>query len=231
MQSIWNWTVPGILLVLVLVLVALLYFKFMRAPSRGDDRFTPETLLTPAQADLLYYLQTAFPGQAVLANMPLNKIVSIRRAADRRRAQEALDTLQVNFAVCDNGGKASFVFDVEAYRNGDTNAAQRDAKEKNRILKSAGIRLIYIKETTRKMPSPDEFRLQLSLATLSRSDRASQISGYQQLERRVAKADKNFKPSGFKESEVMGISRLMDLSPDSQYSAHDPLDPWAGSRS
>lgn len=223
MQSIWNWVVPGI----VLVLVVLLYLKFKRAPSPRDDRYTSEALLTPAQADLLYYLQTVFPGQAVLANVPLNKIVSIRRAADRRRARQVLDTLQVNFAVCDKGGKATFVFDVEAYRKGETGVAQRDATKKNRILKSAGIRMIYIKDTTRGMPSPDEFRLKLSLAALSRSDRAGQISVRQQLEQRMAKADKNFKPSGFKESEVMGISVLMDLNPNSQ---HGALDPWATSR-
>ncbi|MDR3452243.1 MAG: DUF2726 domain-containing protein [Rhodoferax sp.] len=224
MQSIWIWVVPGI----ALVLVVLLYLKFMRAPSPRDDRYTSEALLTPAQADLLYYLQTAFPGQAVLANVPLSKIVSIRRAADRRRARQALDTMQVSFAVCNNGGKAAFVFDVEAYRKGDASVAQRDATEKNRILKSAGIRLIYIKDSTRGMPSPDEFRLKLSLAVLSRSDRAAhQVSVRQQLERRMAKADKDFKPSEFKESEVMGISRLMDLNPDSQNS---PLDPWAASR-
>ena len=224
MQSIWVWVVSGI----VLVLIALLYLKFIRMPSPRDDRYTSEALLTPAQADLLYYLQTAFPGQAVLANVPLNKIVSIRRAANRRRAREALDNMRVNFAVCDNGGKATFVFDVEAYHKGDASVAQRDGAQKNRILKSAGVRLIYIKDTTRSMPSPEEFRLQLSLASLSRSERAAhQVSVRQQLERRIAKSDKNFKPSGFRESEVMGMSKLMDLSPDSQHSA---LDPWAASR-
>jgi hypothetical protein len=224
MQPFWIWVVSGI----VLALVLLLYLKFIRVPSPRDDRYSSEALLTPAQADLLYYLQTAFPGQAVLANVPLNKIVSIRRAANRHRARAALDTMQVNFAVCDSGGKAAYVFDVEAYRKGDASVAQREAVEKNRILKSAGVRLIYIKDTTRSMPPPDEFRLKLSLASLSRAQRAAhQVSVRQQLERRMAKSDKNFKPSGFKESEVMGMSKLMDLSPDSQHSA---LDPWAASR-
>ena len=224
MQPMWIWIVSAI----VLVLLVLLYFKFIRVPSPRDDRYTSEALLTPAQADLLHYLQTAFPGQAVLANVPLNKIVSIRRAADRRRATELLDTMRVNFAVCDNAGKATYVFDVEAYQKGDASVAQREAAEKNRILKSAGVRLIYIKDTTRSMPAPDEFRLKLSLASLSRSERAAQqVSVRQQLERRMAQSDKNFKPSGFKESEVMGMSKLMDLSPESQ---HGESDPWASSR-
>lgn len=225
MQSIWIWVVS----VIVLALIVLLYLKFIRAPSPRNDRYTSEALLTPAQADLLYYLQTAFPGQAVLADVPLSKIVSIRRTANRRRAHEALNTMRVNFAVCDSGGKAAFVFDVEAHRKGDASVAQRDETAKDRILKSAGVRLIYIKDTTRSMPSPDEFRLKLSLASLSRSERAAhRASVRQQLERRIAKSDKNFKPSGFKESEVMGMSKLMDLSPDSQ---HGALDPWALSRS
>ncbi|TAM48446.1 MAG: DUF2726 domain-containing protein [Burkholderiaceae bacterium] len=225
MQPMWIWVVSGI----VLVLIVLLYLKFIRVPSPRNDRYTSEALLTPALADLLHYLQTVFPSQAVLANVPLNRIVSIRRAANRRRARKALDTMRVNFAVCDKAGKATFVFDVEAYHKDDASVTQRGATQKNRILKSAGVRLIYIKDTTRSMPSPDEFRLQLSLASLSRSERAAhQVSVRQQLERRMAKSDKNFKPSGFKESEVMGMSKLMDLSPDSQVSA---LDPWAASRS
>lgn len=59
MQPIWIWVVSGI----VLVLLVLLYLKFIRAPSPRDDRYTSEALVTPAQADLLYYLQTAFPGR------------------------------------------------------------------------------------------------------------------------------------------------------------------------
>jgi hypothetical protein len=76
------------------------------------------------------------------------------------------------------------------------------------------------------MPSPDEFRLKLSLAALSRPDRSGQISVRQQLEQRMAKADKNLKPSGFKKSQVMGISVLTDLNPNPENAA---LDPWATS--
>lgn len=224
MQPVWIWAVP----IVALLLAVLLYFKFMRTSSTRDDRYTSEALLTPAQADLLYYLQTAFPGQAVLANVPLNKIVTIRRAAARHRAQDQLDSLQVDFAVCDKGGKAAFVFDVEAYRTSDARLAQHSEAEKNRILKSAGVRLIYIKDTTRSMPTPEEFRMKLSLATLSRSERAAQQrSVRQELEINISRGDKNFKPSGFRESEVMGMSRLMGLGPDSQDST---LDPWAMSR-
>ncbi|QDL36312.1 hypothetical protein [Rhodoferax sediminis] len=60
MQSIWSWALPGIVLVLVLVLVALLYLKFVRAPSPRDDRYTSEALLTPAQADLLVTCKRCF---------------------------------------------------------------------------------------------------------------------------------------------------------------------------
>lgn len=224
MQPVWIWAVP----IVALLLAALLYFKFMRPSSSRDDRYSSEALLTPAQAELLYYLQTAFPGQAVLANVPLNKIVTIRRAAARHRAQDTLDTLQVDFVVCEKGGKAAFVFDVEAYRTSEARQAQHSEAVKNRILKSAGIRLIYIKDSTRSMPSPEEFRMKLSLAALSRSERAAQQrSVRQELEINISRGDQNFKPSGFRESEVMGMSRLMNLDPDSQNSA---LDPWAISR-
>ena len=126
-----------------------------------------------------------------------------------------------DFVVCGENGKAAFVFDVEAYRAGDARSARQDALIKHRILKSAGIRLIYIKETSRKMPSPNEFRQKLSLAALvPRVD--PRQSALQDLEQRIARRDPDFKPSEFRESEVMGLSRLMGLN---SY-ASGAVDPW-----
>ncbi|MBS0316039.1 MAG: DUF2726 domain-containing protein [Proteobacteria bacterium] len=219
MHSIWYWALPAIALLLVLVL----YFRYMRTPAmRSGDRFTSEALLTPSQADLLYYLQTAFPGQPVLVDVPLKRMVSIRRADNRRSAQQALDAMKVNYAVCNDAGKVAFAFDIEAYRTGDTSAALRDANEKHRILKSAGIRLIYVKDTVRKMPSAEEFRRKLSLAVVAPPGRAGQASVRQQLEERMAQADQDFRNTGYKESEVMGLSKLMSL----QSATQDDDDPW-----
>ncbi|WHZ13055.1 MAG: hypothetical protein OJF60_003496 [Burkholderiaceae bacterium] len=220
MESIWYWALPAVVLLLLLLV---LYVRYMRAPAPRGDRYTSEALITPPQADLLYYLQSAFPGQPVLVDVPLRKMVSIRRADSRRRAEQALEAMKVNFAVCNDAGKVAFAFDIEAYRSGDASAAQREANEKHRILKSAGIRLIYVKDTVRKMPSAEDFRRKLSLSVYSSPGRASQVSVRQQLEERMAQADQDFRTTGFKESEVMGMSKLMGLQSATQ---DDPDDPW-----
>lgn len=208
MNTIWIWIGLGALL----VAAVLAYWRWgPRAPS-SDDRYAAEHLLTPAQAELLAYLQTVFPDQPVLAHVPLAKIASVRRAASRQRAKDRLTRFEADFVVCDENGKAAFVFDVEAYRTGDTRSAQQDSLVKNRILKSAGIRLIYIKRTTSKMPSPNDFRLKLSLAALvPRSE-----------PRETARRDHDNQPSEFRESEVMGMSRLMGLNGQPTGS----VDPW-----
>lgn len=103
--------------------------------------------------------------------------------------------------------------------------AQHNAKVKNRILKSAGIRLVYIKGRSNQLPTPNEFRQKLSLAALAEAKEPSH-SPRQQLEEHLSRRDSEFQRSEFKESEVMGLSGLMGL--DSQLP--DPFDPWRVSR-
>jgi hypothetical protein len=49
-----------------------------------------ERILTAEQAHMLDYLQDTFPGQVVLPNMMLADMLTVRRAADRKRAEERL---------------------------------------------------------------------------------------------------------------------------------------------
>ncbi|MGH6625983.1 MAG: DUF2726 domain-containing protein [Burkholderiaceae bacterium] len=220
MQSNWMWVALG----LVVVAAVLAFWKFVRIPPSRNDRYVAEALLTPAQTILLQYLQTAFPGQVVLSNVPLHHIVSVRQAANFQRAKQRLDSFQVDFVVCADNGKAAFAFDVEAYRTGDKAAAQNDAEVKNRILKSAGIRLVYIKGRSSQLPTPNEFRQKLSLAALAEPKEPSRETR-KRLERHLSRRDSEFRPE-FRESEVMGISGLMGL--DAQQPA--PSDPWRSSR-
>ena len=222
MNNIWIWTGLGAFL-LVAVLAYWLWGQ-RGATSSSGDRYTAQALLTPAQAELMAYLQTTFPDQPVLAQVPLARIVSVRRATDEARAHARLASFEADFVVCDEDYKAAFVFDVEAYRAGSTRSAQQDSQIKNRILKSAGIRLIYIKDTTRRMPSPNDFRLKLSLAALvPRSEERD--TARQQLEERMTSRDHKHQPSEFRESEVMGLTGLMGLDGRPV----DKDDPWGRS--
>lgn len=196
-------------------------------PSARNDRYAAEALINKSQLQFLQYLQTAFPGQAVLFRAPLGQLVSVRQAADRDRARRRLDEHTVDYVVCDDAGKPAFAFELDAYHGQNTEDAQRDAAEKNRILKSAGVRLVRLKGHAKQLPPPNEFRMKLSLAALPRDDASERRQTRAELEAKLAERDSEFKPSGFKESEVMGLSGLMDLRPGQP----DPDDPWKTSRS
>jgi hypothetical protein len=109
-----------------------------------------------------------------------------------------------------------FAFDVEQYHLSDAKAKNHQVKIKNRILKTAGVRFLFLKNSTHRMPSPNDFRRQLDLAALPRpksqeGDHSAE-SVRQQLESKFSQFDNLAFPStGFKESEVMGLSGLMGL--------------------
>ena len=228
MQILWNWALLSIAL---LLLALMLYVRSKRTQAEREDRYVSAFMVTPNQVDLLCYLQMVFPGQAVIPHVPLSKIISIRRTANRRQALLTLDAMQVNYVACDKGGKAAFVFEVEPFHIGESSKAQLDGVEKNRIFKSAGIRLIYIKDSTLMMPPPEVFREKLSLAAVSLPERPSPVQAHlvsvrRDVEERMAMARSEIEATEFKDSDVMGISKLMGLESDG---ANDNnIDPWAG---
>lgn len=192
------------------------YRRYFRKVSGREDRYTPERILTPEQVAMLDYLRDTFPDQVVLPNVPLQNMLSVRRSADIQRAKERLKTQKVDFVVCDADGRAVFAFDVEQYHLSDAKAKAHQVKIKNRILKTAGVRFLFLKNSIHRMPTPNDFRRQLDLAALPRpksqdSDNNAE-SVRQQLESKFSQFDNLAFPStGFKESEVMGLSGLMGL--------------------
>jgi hypothetical protein len=202
-----------------LVVLALGVWAFRRLKRREssgrDDRYAPERILTPEQAHMLDYLQDTFPGQIVLPNMMLVDMLTVRRAADRKRAEERLSEQRVDFVVCGQDGRPSFAFDIEQHHLSDAKAKAHKVKMKNRILKSAGVRFVFLKNGIHRMPSPADFRAQLNLAELPkpRSKTEGRESAMQQLESQFSEFDQQHSSNtGFRESEIMGMSGLMDLN-------------------
>lgn len=192
------------------------YRRYFRKVSGREDRYTPERILTPEQVAMLDYLRDTFPDQVVLPNVPLQSMLSVRRSADIQRAKERLKSQKVDFVVCDTEGRAVFAFDVEQYHLSNAKAKAHQVKIKNRILKTAGVRFLFLKNSIHRMPSPNDFRRQLDLAALPRpkaqEGESSGESVRQQLESKFSEFDTLVYPStGFKESEVMGLSGLMEL--------------------
>lgn len=200
----------------VLALGVWAFRRFKRRESSGrDDRYSPERILTPEQAHMLDYLQDTFPGQIVLPNMMLVDMLTVRRAADRKRAEERLAEQRVDFVVCGQDGRPSFAFDIEQHHLSDAKAKAHKVKMKNRILKSAGVRFVFLKNGIHRMPSPADFRAQLNLAELPkpRSKTEGRESAMQQLESQFSEFDQlHSSNTGFRESEIMGMSGLMDLN-------------------
>ena len=189
--------------------------RLRRPESSGrDDRYSPERILTAEQAHMLDYLQDTFPGQIVLPNMMLKDMLTVRRANDRKRAEERLYEQKVDFVVCGPDGRPSFAFDVEQHHLSDAKAKAHKVKIKNRILKTAGVRFVLLKNGIHRMPSPADFRAQLNLAELPkpRSREQRRESALQQLESQFSGFDQQHGNTGFRESEIMGMSGLMDLN-------------------
>lgn len=200
-----------------LALVALgvwVYRRYFRKASGRDDRYTPERILTPEQVVMLDYLRDTFPHQVVLPNMPLRDLLSVRRSSDHKRARERLRQHRVDFVVCGEDGRPMFAFDVEQYHLSNAKAKAHQVKLKNRILKTAGVRFLFLKNGIHRMPSPADFRQQLNLAALPQpkvKEEAAPESVRQQLESKLSEFDQLYPATGFQDSEVMGMTGLMSL--------------------
>ena len=214
--------------VLVVALAVWAYKRFSRKPSGREDRYMPERILTEEQTHMLAYLHATFPGQVVLPKVRLIDMLSIRRSADRKRALQRLQQT-VDFVVCNDDGRPAFAFDVEQYHLSNAKAKGHEVKMKNRVLKTAGVRFVFLKNATHRMPSPNDFRRQLDLAELPQPkpvDPNLSDSVRQQLEAKMSAYDQHMFPTtGFRESEVMGLSGLMNLGKDGGASGADGTKP------
>ena len=215
------WIALGVA-VLTIALVAAgvwAYRQYGRRSTGRDDRYTPERLMIPEHASMLTYLHDTFPGQVVLPQVSLKTMLSVRKSSDRKRALQRLENQQVDFVVCNLDGRPMFAFDIEQYHLSDAKAKSHQLKLKNRILKTAGVRFVFLKNGIHRMPSPNDFRKQLDLAALPQpkpkeNDPNSSDSVRQQLESKFSEFDQLFPTTGFRESEVMGLSGVMGLEVD-----------------
>lgn len=199
------------------VLGWIVYRRLFSGKSTGrDDRYTPERILTPEQVVMLDYLRDTFPHQVVLPNMPLTALLSVRRSSNHQRAKERLEQHRVDFVVCGDDGRPQFAFDIEQYHLSNAKAKAFQLKLKNRILKTAGVRFLFLKNGIHRMPSPADFRKQLNLAALPQpvSREEQQESVRQQLETKMSQYDQLYPNSGYRDSEVMGMTGLMGLDDD-----------------
>ena len=194
------------------------YRRYAQQSSGRDDRYTPERIMVPEHASMMAYLNDTFPGQVVLPQVKLKDMLSVRRSSDRKRAEQRLENHLVDFVVCAADGRPMFAFDIEQYHLSDAKAKTHHVKIKNRILKTAGVRFVFLKNGIHRMPSPNDFRQQLDLAVLTQPKPKTEVdprdSARQQLESKFSEFDQLFPNTGFKESEVMDLRGIMCLDLD-----------------
>lgn len=224
-----------ITLSLALALAGLGFWAYRRYGGKAsgrDDRYTPERILTPEQVHMLDYLRDTFPDQVVLPNMLLTDMLSVRRSSDHRRAQERLRHQRVDFVVCGEDGRPVFAFDIEQYHLSNAKLKSHQSKLKNRILKTAGVRFLFLKNGIHRMPSPADFRQQLNLAALPqpKAKEAQTESVRQQLESKFSEFDQLYPATGFRDSDVMGMSSLMSLEDEETERAARQRPPSARAR-
>lgn len=207
----------SVIAAVVLALCVWLYLRFMRSQDDGrDDRFSPERILSSEQVAMLDYLQDTFPGQVVLPNVSLGNMLSVRRASNKAAAKQRLKEHRVDFVVCAPDGRPTFAFDIEQYHLSNAEAKAQRTKVKNRILKTAGVRFLFLKNGIHRMPSPAEFRAQLNLVELPKPKSApapqpDRETVKKELESQMSTLDDQYGNSAYRDSEVLGLSGLMSL--------------------
>ena len=238
----------AILIGLTLLSAAVVAWLYARSPALSlNDRYAAEPLLVREQMVMLDYLTKTFPGQIVVPHVLLRNMLSVRRAASPQQAKERLGDQKVDFVVCGEDGRPLFAFDITQHHLSDAAIKANQAKVKNRMLKTADVRLVHLESNINRLPTPDDFREQLNMAALPRpqfnrraTDRMP-LSARQKLESHFAEFDTFHASSGFRECAILDLTGLVELdempgrpgscrvhrkrsSPDSLPSGHSGFD-------
>lgn len=209
--------------VVIALLAALAWWMLPRqrtaanARAQGRPRYRAQPLIASELMPMLSYLHTVFPGQTVLTRVPLTQLLAPATQPAPASAQAALQGHAVDYVVCDHQGLPQFAFDVERYHLSKVEEHDAELKQKNRMLHSAGIRLVFLRQQVDRMPRPADMRRQLDLADLReagphRAAASHNQRALNQLKQLLDAEDSRYQSTKFRESEVvMGMSRLMDL--------------------
>ena len=223
LPSWWQpeWTLPAAVLLGLLLLVLL--WRLLRAAPAADDRqsdydpdrdqFASSPPINEDQIALMHYLQKAFPEGAVLFRPSLARFLAVRKTRQRIAAQQRLASDQVDFLICGDDGKPLFAFEVDAFKDKNDPSVVRSAAEKNRMLKTAGIRLVRLKGAHTHWPPPEALRMRM-LAVQRTNVPSARATGFGPSEFSNSTYDPSgFAPSRSAPSTIMGMSTLMGMEP------------------
>ena len=133
--------------------------------SLNDNTYALQEIISPAHRQLLFYLEQAFNGHVVLFRPALSQLVQLRVTNDRIRSQALLDSIHVDYVVCDDDGRPHYAFAVR--QRGATNSdpkLRNTVRAKAKVLKSVGVKLLNIQRSVSSLPPVGEFAHKLSIA-------------------------------------------------------------------
>lgn len=230
MEQTWWWVIAALALLVLLVL----WWRVRAAGGSGDaplsedDQFSATAAISQPEMELLAYLVSAFPGRPVLFRAALSHLVAVRKASSRLGAQQRLASHVVDYVVCSKDGVPVYAFELDAVHEDAADAAQ-DALEKHRVLKTAGIRLVRLKRTTRDLPDPAQFRRALRAAGPPRKSENAGTGGAAATRPQLADTVRGRGSSaaypGFHDTVPMTVTGLMGLPPVAEVPENDPWGP------
>jgi len=217
-------------LLLVLLWRALRGARARSSASTYDirgDMFARSAPISDEQIVMLQYLQAAFSEEGVLFRPRLSHFLTPRKSRQRQAAMLRLAEEQVDFLICRQDGKPLFAFDIDIAKAANDKLLKRDMADKNRILKTAGIRLVRLKGAPANWPAPQVLRLRMMdmvpAAAQGHPSGFDAASGF---------GTSGFAPSGYTNSgfatagapsNPMGLSTIMGLP-------NEDGTPWGGVR-
>lgn len=154
-----TWTL--FLLALVLVSVALLSF-FAKPQSRGLEGEWPyfaKKPLTEVEQVLYFRLFRALPGQIVLAQVGLSRLLGVKQGPRSLAAFNRISAMSVDFVICAKDSTVLAVIELDDATHARADRGAADAK-KDKALAAAGLRIIRLQAKA----LPDEAGIKALLA-------------------------------------------------------------------
>ena len=139
--------------VLALAALAAAFAWKRRAPA-GDDVFPFEQCapLTEREQVLYWRLRNVLPGEIVLAQVAMSRILRGRRGHNVRAWMNRIDRMTIDFVVCLPDSTIVAAVELDDASHGSPVRIEQDDK-KNRALAAAGIKLLRFANV------PDEAQL------------------------------------------------------------------------
>ena len=211
----------GLLIFIAAAVAAVFVMQLRREDditSLKDNTYTLKETISAPQTELLFYLEQAFEGRVVLFRPTLAQLLQLQQTSDRIRSQTLLDTIRVDYVVCDEDGKLRYAFDVRQRGSVTEDPKQKKINSvKQRVLRSVGIKLMGIQRSVSKMPPVHKFAHQLSIALgepeILPEQRLPQPP--QQQQQAQPRPAPKLEPHDPQSSGFASLTNIMGLSPDS----------------